>query len=122
MRRPRAHIVTAGDAVTCKCEEGSIIDYFMISNSLRSCVTSCEVDQDVPWGPHYAVKLTIRAQIESVTARQIFKPALTTSSKTVTDDIEETAEDSELRVKVKGSDPIGKAKSERSALKPNSAL
>ena len=57
LKRLNAHLVTAGSAITCKCGEGSTIDYFMISNSLRSFVESCEVDQDVPWGPHYAVWL-----------------------------------------------------------------
>ena len=62
---------------TCRAAEGhagSLIDYFMVSSSVRPVISSCEVVLDTPWGPHYGVMLKISTDVNKVLVWDVSQP------------------------------------------------
>ena len=85
LRILRAVVVEPTDSnYTCKGAEGArdtLIDYFLVSASLRPLVQSCHVVLDTPWGPHLGVILNLSTELDKVMAWQMSKPKKHSKSK-----------------------------------------
>ncbi len=75
LRRNRAVIVRPHNLpITCRSgESGSLIDYFIVSESLVGCVTKVWTDAATPWGPHYGVWIQLHGRPSEVMARAFVK-------------------------------------------------
>ncbi len=73
LARNRATIVTASNVqYTCKTAAGgSMLDYFIVSDRVAGLIASCEAITDVPWGPHFGIRLILNARPSEVLTRQI---------------------------------------------------
>ncbi len=57
--------------ITCRAgNPGTLLDYFIISESLAGMVRAVETDISVPWWPHYGVWLRLDCRPTAVLARQ----------------------------------------------------
>ncbi len=60
--------------ITCRAgENGSLIDYFIVSESLVGCVTNVWTDATTPWGPHYGVWMRLHGRSSEIVARTLVK-------------------------------------------------
>ena len=67
MARPRLGLAPAIPEYTdTTCSVGGrLIDFFVVSHELLGAAVSVEAIPEVPWGPHWAVQLNIKAALRS---------------------------------------------------------
>ena len=68
-----APVIPENTDTTCSVG-GRLIDFFVVSHELLGAVVSVEAIPEVPWGPHWAVQLKIKAALRSVQCRQLVVP------------------------------------------------
>ncbi len=73
LTRNKATIVRAHNlSITCRAgAEGSLIDYFIVSERLVGAIKSVWVDVSTPWWPHYGVVIELHCRPTEVLARQL---------------------------------------------------
>ena len=60
----KASVLTTGEPTCFHGDSESTIDCCVISDTLLPCIKSLEIIQEVPWGPHALLKLTITKGLE----------------------------------------------------------
>ena len=68
-----APVIPENTDTTCNVG-GRLIGFFVVSHELLGAVVSVEAIPEVPWGPHWAVQLKIKAALRSVQCRQLVVP------------------------------------------------
>ena len=68
-----APVIPENTDTTCSIG-GRLIDFFVVSHELLGAVVSVEAIPEVPWGPHWAVQLKMKAALRSVQCRQLVVP------------------------------------------------
>jgi hypothetical protein len=73
----KAEIIHPDVKVTCRNphseDGGSLIDYFLVSRSVVPLIEACTLETDVPWYPHYGVRLKLRPHPDRVFVRTLVK-------------------------------------------------
>ena len=79
LRRLQAEIVLPENTShTCRGAEGrpgTLIDYFIVSSSIRALICSCRALLDTPWGPHFGIELILSLDFDKVQTLQLVQPA-----------------------------------------------
>ncbi len=75
LKRNRAIIVKPSNlSITCRAgQEGSLIDFVVMSEKLAGTIRKCEADAEATWWPHYGVWLEVTSRPSRVKARTVEK-------------------------------------------------
>ena len=77
INRHALQVVVPADAkFTCKVskdKKGRMLDYFLVSKSIVEYISRVEVEHNMPWHPHSAVRLVLKADLIHIKACQVVK-------------------------------------------------
>jgi len=60
--------------ITCTAGNGSLIDYAVISISIKPLLECCEYIQHLPWGSHMGIRLKLSPELQHIKVRTLIQP------------------------------------------------
>jgi len=60
--------------MTCTSGKGSMIDYALVTTSFAAAIVSVEAVTEVPWGPHFGLRVKYRTNTSDIMVPEIVRP------------------------------------------------